>query len=165
MKIAIIGSINADIVINVREFAAPNETVISEQDYVLSDGGKGANQAAAVAAAGAEASFIARIGDDELGNRAIANLVHAGVNCEFVSRTPHAATGLAAILVNRHGECRRPFDVLCTAPVGSPRAQKPPDYRGSQKQAATNRQTRGRTQNPQRRWAQPLAGMRRFWPG
>ncbi|GGC12296.1 ribokinase [Novosphingobium endophyticum] len=104
MKIAIVGSINADIVINVREFAAPNETVISEQDYVLSDGGKGANQAAAVAAAGAEASFIARIGDDELGNRAIANLVQAGVNCEFVSKTPHAATGLAAILVNRHGD-------------------------------------------------------------
>lgn len=104
MKIAIIGSINADIVINVAEFAAQNETVISEQDYILSDGGKGANQAAAAAAAGVEVSFIARVGDDELGTRAIANLERAGVNCAFVSKTSHAATGLAAILVNQHGD-------------------------------------------------------------
>lgn len=104
MRVAVVGSINADITINVAEFARRNETVIGQRDYILSQGGKGANQAAAAASAGIAVHMIARVGSDDLGTRAIESLKEAGVDCSWVTVTAGAATGLAAILVDSHGD-------------------------------------------------------------
>lgn len=101
--ICVVGSINVDILIEVDAFARPNETVIGNRDFILSQGGKGANQAAAAAAAGAHVHMIARVGDDDWGREAIGHLEDAGVDCAHVDITPHATTGLAAIMVDAGG--------------------------------------------------------------
>lgn len=101
--ICVVGSINVDILIEVEAFARPNETVIGKRDFTLSQGGKGANQAAAAAAAGAQVHMIARVGDDGWGREAIGHLEDAGVDCTHVDITPNAATGLAAIMVDAAG--------------------------------------------------------------
>ena len=65
-KIVIIGSSNTDLVVRTHKIPSPGETVIGE-DYFVNPGGKGANQAVTVAKLGGNASFIARVGDDEYG--------------------------------------------------------------------------------------------------
>jgi len=104
MQIAVVGSINTDITINVATFAKPNETVIGADNYILSQGGKGANQAAAAAASGAQVHMIAQVGDDDLGSQAIKSLKSAGVHCEHIKIADSSSTGLAAILVNQDGD-------------------------------------------------------------
>lgn len=101
--ICVVGSINVDILIEVDTFAKPNETVIGKRDFTLAQGGKGANQAAAAAAAGATVHLVARVGSDDWGRDAIAQLEQAGVDCTHVAITPDATTGLAAIMVDAHG--------------------------------------------------------------
>jgi ribokinase len=101
--ICVVGSINVDILIEVEAFAQPNETVIGKRDFTLSQGGKGANQAAAAAAAGAHVHMIARVGNDDWGREAIRHLEDAGVDCTHVDITPNATTGLAAIMVDAGG--------------------------------------------------------------
>lgn len=101
--ICVVGSINVDILIEVDVFANPNETVIGKRDFKLSQGGKGANQAAAAAAAGARVHMVARVGDDDWGRDAIRQLEAAGIDCAHVGITPNATTGLAAIMVDARG--------------------------------------------------------------
>jgi len=101
--ICVVGSINVDILIEVDTFARPNETVIGKRDFTLAQGGKGANQAAAAAAAGAKVHLVARVGSDDWGRDAIAQLERAGVDCTHVDITPDATTGLAAIMVDARG--------------------------------------------------------------
>lgn len=101
--ICVVGSINVDILIEVDTFANPNETVIGKRDFKLSQGGKGANQAAAAAAAGAKVHMVARVGDDDWGRDAVRQLEQAGVDCTHVDVTPNATTGLAAIMVDARG--------------------------------------------------------------
>ena len=48
--------------------------------------------------------MIARVGSDDLGTRAIESLQQAGVDCSQITVTAGAATGLAAILVDSHGD-------------------------------------------------------------
>lgn len=104
MSIVVVGSVNADIVIRVDEFAELNETVLTDGGYVLSQGGKGANQAAAAAHAGAQVTMIGRIGDDELGERAAASLESVGIDCRHLRITMDGKTGIAAIIVNARGD-------------------------------------------------------------
>lgn len=104
MQIAVVGSINTDITINVATFAKPNETVIGSDNYILSQGGKGANQAAAAAASGAQVHMIAQVGDDDLGSQAIKSLQNVGVHCSHIKIADNSSTGLAAILVNKDGD-------------------------------------------------------------
>lgn len=101
--ICVVGSINVDILIEVDAFANPNETVIGKRDFKLSQGGKGANQAAAAAAAGARVHMVARVGDDDWGRDAIRQLEALGIDCAHVGITPNATTGLAAIMVDAQG--------------------------------------------------------------
>lgn len=103
MRVTVIGSINADIVIAVDEFAMPNETVIGQPDYVLAQGGKGANQAVAAAAAGATVSMVGCVGADSFGESALADLESHGVDCRYVRTIADASTGLASVIVDSHG--------------------------------------------------------------
>jgi ribokinase len=104
MRIAVIGSINTDLTIKVPHFSKRNETVVGTGDYTVSQGGKGANQAAAAAAAGAMVHMIGKVGSDDFGIRAVESLTSIGVNCDHVTRTPGHATGLATILVDDAGD-------------------------------------------------------------
>ena len=65
--LCVVGSLNVDHFTKVERFAAPGETVLSD-DYVLRFGGKGANQAIAAARQGAEVKMIGAVGRDEMGS-------------------------------------------------------------------------------------------------
>lgn len=71
--VTVVGSVNLDTTLLVPRIPVAGETVLSPSRST-SPGGKGANQAAAAAAAGAQVQFIASIGDDEHGVIAVENL-------------------------------------------------------------------------------------------
>lgn len=103
ITIAVIGSINLDLVATVKRFPQPGETVTNA---VLQrfGGGKGANQALAARRLGARAFMIGRVGQDPAAEEALYTLRKEGVDLSYCSALPDAATGLAMIVVNEDGE-------------------------------------------------------------
>jgi ribokinase len=100
--ILVFGSLNADLVFQVRVLPRPGETVLCP-GYVLAPGGKGANQAAAAAKAGASVRMVGHVGDDSFGSFLRGVLVEAGVDCTGVADSDKA-TGIAVIGVESSGE-------------------------------------------------------------
>lgn len=103
VSIAVIGSINLDIVARVREFPLPGETV-TNADVIRCPGGKGANQALAAHRLGASVFMVGRVGNDPMANEALYNLRTEGVDLSYCKPLDDLATGLALILVNHAGE-------------------------------------------------------------
>jgi ribokinase len=101
--IALVGSINLDIVVGVDRHPAPGETVLGDDRQEL-PGGKGANQAVAAARLGAEVAFVGRVGDDDAGRRLRDGLAAEGVDVTHVRVDANAPTGVALIAVDRAGE-------------------------------------------------------------
>ncbi|GEK79243.1 ribokinase [Agrococcus baldri] len=95
--VLIVGSINADVTAYSSRLPQPGETFAGEA-FALGLGGKGANQAVAVAKAGAAAHMVGCVGDDEFGRLVTSHLEAAGVGLEHV-RTVDAHTGIAHIRV------------------------------------------------------------------
>ena len=102
-RVVVVGSINVDLVVRVPRLPAPGETVTGGS-FERHGGGKGANQAVAAARAGADVHLIGAVGDDELGDAAVAELAAEGIDVSGVSRLPGVPTGVAAILVDEAGE-------------------------------------------------------------
>jgi len=103
INILVVGSSNTDMVIRVPTIPRPGETVLGGE-FTMAPGGKGANQAVAAARAGGRVTFVARVGDDVFGERAIANFQADGIDTRFVFRTPDAPSGIALINVDGSGE-------------------------------------------------------------
>jgi ribokinase len=103
ISIAVIGSINLDIVARVRVFPQPGETLTNA---VVSrfPGGKGANQALAAHRLGASVFMVGRVGQDPAADEALDSLRREGVNLDYCKTLADHATGLALILVNAEGE-------------------------------------------------------------
>jgi ribokinase len=102
-RILVIGSSNTDMVARVSRFPAPGET-ISGRDFETFAGGKGANQAVAATRAGGIVTFASAIGDDHLGQRALAALEQEGIDTAFIKKISGVASGVALITVNGVGE-------------------------------------------------------------
>ena len=102
-KIVVIGSCNTDMVIKVAHLPLPGETIIGH-DFMTNQGGKGANQAVAVARMGGETLFIARLGDDGFGRQSLSLLNEEGIDTRFVTLTKETPTGVALIPVDEKGE-------------------------------------------------------------
>lgn len=102
-RIVVVGSSNTDMVIRVDRIPRPGETVIGGI-FTMAAGGKGANQAVAAARAGANVTFVARVGADVFGQRALHGFRKEGINTAHVRREPRAASGVALIFVNREAE-------------------------------------------------------------
>jgi len=102
-NILVVGSSNTDLVIRVSRIPKPGETVLGGK-FVMAPGGKGANQALAAARAGGRVTFVARVGDDVFGERALRNFEADGIDTRFVFRTPGAPSGIALINVDERGE-------------------------------------------------------------
>ena len=98
----VFGSLNVDLVFQVEALPRPGETVLCP-GYQLAAGGKGANQAAAAARAGARVRMVGHLGDDDFGRFARTALVAAGVDDTLVA-TSASATGIAVIGVDRQAE-------------------------------------------------------------
>lgn len=102
-RIAVVGSINLDLVLRCARFPKPGET-IAAQSFGEVFGGKGANQAVSAARAGGQVAMIGRVGDDPYGDRLLGGLREAGVDCSSVARTSTCESGLAIINVDASGQ-------------------------------------------------------------
>jgi ribokinase len=103
-RVAVIGSLNADLTLLVDRLPGPGETVLSSAPGTLGFGGKGGNQAAAAAAFGADVVMIGRVGDDDVGRRIRGDLGERGVDLSGVQVTPGVRSGGATIAVDPAGE-------------------------------------------------------------
>jgi len=102
--VIVLGSINVDLVIRGPKLPAPGQTVLGG-NYFQTHGGKGANQAVAAARASLHpVTFLAAVGDDELGRQSLAALDQENLRCEWIKRVAGAPTGVALILVDERGE-------------------------------------------------------------
>ncbi|VYU18878.1 ribokinase [Metakosakonia massiliensis] len=102
-KLVVLGSINADHILNLESFPQPGETVTGSQ-YQVAFGGKGANQAVAAGRSGADIAFIACTGDDDTGERVRNQLQTDNIDIAPVSVVAGESTGVALIFVNQEGE-------------------------------------------------------------
>ena len=102
-NILVVGSINMDMVLRADHVPAPGETIMGD-GFAASPGGKGANQAVAAARLGARCAMIGRVGADAFGEQLVAGLEAENVDCENVSVTEKAATGVAMVVVDARGE-------------------------------------------------------------
>jgi ribokinase len=102
-NILVVGSSNTDMVIRVSRIPRPGETVLGGE-FTMAPGGKGANQAVAAARAGGHVTFVARVGKDVFGERALANFQADGIDTRFVFHTPDSPSGIALINVDGKGE-------------------------------------------------------------
>jgi len=102
-NLVVLGSINADHILNLESFPAPGETVTGNQ-YQVAFGGKGANQAVAAGRSGANIAFIACTGDDDTGERVRKQLASDNIDIATVSVVAGESTGVALIFVNAEGE-------------------------------------------------------------
>lgn len=101
-RILVIGSLNMDMVIPVKELPQKGETILGgAPDYI--PGGKGANQACAAGKLGGSVTMLGKVGRDEMGRRLKDNLAAAGVDVAHVAETPDAPTGMAVIYVSETG--------------------------------------------------------------
>ena len=100
--IYVLGSINADLVVYSARFPDVGETVVGN-DFLVNQGGKGANQAIASQKAGGETTFIGRVGDDYFGTLVLESLRRERVNLR-VKREKSTSTGIAVINVDKRGD-------------------------------------------------------------
>ncbi|HHA1934801.1 TPA: ribokinase [Enterobacter ludwigii] len=102
-NLVVLGSINADHILNLESFPTPGETVTGNQ-YQVAFGGKGANQAVAAGRSGAKIAFIACTGNDDTGERVRKQLASDNIDIAPVSVVEGESTGVALIFVNAEGE-------------------------------------------------------------
>jgi len=102
-SVVVVGSSNADLIVRVPALPGPGETVLGGR-FARAAGGKGANQAVAAARAGAAVSFVACLGDDDLGRRAREGFEAEGIDASAVAIEPSQPTGVAFIFVDAKGE-------------------------------------------------------------
>jgi ribokinase len=98
-KIAVLGSINMDLVATAPRIPKPGETIMGGS-FVTAPGGKGANQAVAAVRLGAHVRMIGRVGDDVFGPTLLDNLRANRVNVDDVVVTPGTPSGIAIIVLD-----------------------------------------------------------------
>lgn len=101
-RVVVVGSINADLTVQVERHPVPGETLLGTGGEV-NPGGKGANQAVAAARAGARVALVSAVGNDAYAAPATRILRASGVALEAVE-TVDGVTGLAVITVSSDGE-------------------------------------------------------------
>jgi ribokinase len=102
-RIAVVGSVNLDLVVRCDHLPQPGETVLGD-DVERIPGGKGANQALAARRLGAEVRMVACVGEDDFAPAALATLSAEGVGLARLARVADRPTGAALIIVDRAGE-------------------------------------------------------------
>lgn len=102
-RIAVVGSVNMDLVFRTPRMPALGET-LSGHEFRQIPGGKGANQAVAAARQGADVAFIGRVGDDGFGQYSLRCLANDGIDVSNLSAVVDTATGVAGIIVTDQGD-------------------------------------------------------------
>jgi ribokinase len=123
--VVVVGSSNMDLVVRSPRIPVPGETILGG-DFLMVPGGQGANQAVAVAKLGAQAVFVARLGDDVFGRRSLENFRKENVDTRYVILTPGTPSGVALITVDDAGR-----NAIVVAPGANARLA-PADVQGAQ---------------------------------
>lgn len=100
--VTVVGSLNMDLLIDTERLPAPGETVRGER-FRRAAGGKGANQACAVARMGMACAMIGAVGEDAFGDELLRDLAGDGVDVSSVRKLREVATGVAMITVDASG--------------------------------------------------------------
>lgn len=101
--LVVVGSLNMDLVIRSPRHPRVGETILGGP-FQTFPGGKGANQAVAIARLGAPVAMIGRVGQDDFGEALLRSAARDGVNISAITRDPEAATGVALITVDAAGQ-------------------------------------------------------------
>ena len=104
IRAAVVGSINMDLILNMKKVPEVGENVLGT-DYGYANGGKGANQATALAKLGARVKMIGKVADDSNGAKLLENLRNNNIDVSGVA-TDGSQTGLAAIILDGDGKNR-----------------------------------------------------------
>ena len=99
--ISVLGIFVADISFSGPKIPAVGETILGNK-YNLGPGGKGCNQAIAIARLGGKVNFISKIGKDTYGELALETLEKNKINTKNVIRDVNLQTGVAGILVDKN---------------------------------------------------------------
>jgi ribokinase len=130
-KIVVVGSSNMDLVVKSPRIPIKGETILGG-DFIMTPGGKGANQAVAAAKLGAEVYFVAKSGDDIFGRQSLSNFQNVGVKTDYVEKTKEAPSGVALITVDDAGD-----NVIVVAP-GANLKLSPEDVKKAQSTIASS---------------------------
>lgn len=101
-RIVVVGSLNMDLVACASRIPVVGET-LTGHTYFDEPGGKGANQAYAVARLGGQVAMIGRVGSDDFGRRMRENLRQVGCDVSDLETIPQAISGIALIFVADDG--------------------------------------------------------------
>jgi ribokinase len=102
--ILVVGSLNMDQVIGIPRLPIMGETLTGAGDLRLVPGGKGANQAVAMARLGGSVAMAGRVGNDPFGIQLRQGLLDDGINVELVVSDGQSASGVALIFLSPQGE-------------------------------------------------------------
>jgi ribokinase len=119
MGVCIFGSLNMDLVVTAPRLPSPGETLKGSQFETI-PGGKGANQAVAVARLGSQSYLFGRVGEDGFGQQLISSLRHHRVVCDGVGVDESTHTGIATITVADNGENQIVLAAGANDQVGQP---------------------------------------------
>lgn len=130
-KIVVVGSSNMDLVVKSSRIPSKGETILGG-DFIMTPGGKGANQAVAAAKLCAEVYFVAKLGDDIFGRQSLSNFQKVGIKTDYVEQTKDAPSGVALITVDDAGD-----NVIVVAP-GANQKLSPDDVKKAQPAIASS---------------------------
>jgi ribokinase len=102
-NIIIVGSMNMDMMVKTEHIPRPGETIMGT-DFLMNPGGKGANQAVAVARLSGNAKFIGKIGNDLFGRQASQLFREEGIDTSGLTSDANQPSGIALITVDKDGE-------------------------------------------------------------
>nr|WP_309098372.1 ribokinase [Fredinandcohnia onubensis] len=101
--VVVVGSLNVDMVVNVKERPEWGETVLGH-GFFTGNGGKGGNQAYAAAKLGASVAMLGCVGDDLFGEQLLNGLNEVGTDTSYIEKVRGVSSGVAVISVNAKGD-------------------------------------------------------------
>lgn len=101
IKIAVVGSINMDMTVTAERIPLKGETLRGDSIRYI-PGGKGANQAVAMAKLGAQIELFGCVGNDANGQKLLDNLASVGVGTSHIKVKKDTPTGVAMITVGEN---------------------------------------------------------------
>ncbi len=102
-SILVIGSSNTDMVIKTAHLPAAGETILGGK-FLMTAGGKGANQAVAASRLGGAVTFICKTGNDIFGKQSVQLFKKEGIDTTRIFEDPQQPSGIALITVDDNGE-------------------------------------------------------------
>lgn len=102
-RVLCMGSITMDLMMRLARFPAPGETVVTD-NLTCNPGGKGSNQAAALAKFGGQVRYLTKLGGDHYSEVLTKSFVDMGIDMQHVLYDPKLLAGIAMVQVNQEGQ-------------------------------------------------------------